>query len=183
MVPTHETSAQHRPQRPSVLCRSAERRPLADSPRPILEIADIGMSDPSRAVRDTTQHCDQRHRAYARPSPSTPGRALHESEHLPRNQGCPACISLAAAGRTFFSWFANENHTSADVQAQLRAGMGMSPVHLPPDCRGSRRGPDHDDRHPRGARRCAPTAARREPWRVLCHVPLSSAVPSTSSMW
>jgi hypothetical protein len=54
---------------------------------------------------------------------------LTEFEHLLRRGGCPACTYLARAESSFFSWFRNENYSSAEVQAQLRAGMGMCPVH------------------------------------------------------
>jgi hypothetical protein len=54
---------------------------------------------------------------------------LSEFEHLLRDGGCPVCTHLANAERSFFSWFANENHSSATVHAQLRAGMGMCPAH------------------------------------------------------
>src|ERR1039458_5425136 len=56
-------------------------------------------------------------------------RVLTEFEHLLRRGGCPACTYLAQAESSFFSWFRNENYSSAEVQAQLRAGMGMCPVH------------------------------------------------------
>jgi hypothetical protein len=64
----------------------------------------------------------------SQPAPQT-GRTLSEFGHLLGNDGCPVCTSTTAAERTFFSWFANENHTAADVQAQLRAAMGMCAVH------------------------------------------------------
>lgn len=54
---------------------------------------------------------------------------LSEFERLLSDPGCPACTSLAEAERSHFAWFANENHTSPTVQSQLRAGMGMCPVH------------------------------------------------------
>ena len=54
---------------------------------------------------------------------------LSEFEHLLADPGCPGCTSLAEAERSYFAWFANENHTSPAVQSQLRAGMGMCPVH------------------------------------------------------
>ncbi|MGH2886634.1 MAG: hypothetical protein ACRDPA_28745, partial [Solirubrobacteraceae bacterium] len=56
-------------------------------------------------------------------------RMLTEFEHLLGRGGCPACAYLAQAESSFFSWFQNENYSSAEVQAQVRAGMGMCPVH------------------------------------------------------
>jgi hypothetical protein len=52
-----------------------------------------------------------------------------ELASLLRADECPACQFLGNAERSFFSWFVNENHTSATVQAQLRASMGMCPAH------------------------------------------------------
>jgi hypothetical protein len=60
---------------------------------------------------------------------ATPGRVLSEFEHLLRDGGRPVCTHLAIAERSFFAWFANENHSSSTVHAQLRAGMGMCPAH------------------------------------------------------
>jgi hypothetical protein len=48
---------------------------------------------------------------------------------LLRADECPACQFLDNAERSFFSWFVNENHASASVQARLRASMGMCPAH------------------------------------------------------
>lgn len=69
----------------------------------------------------TANKCVQPHQA---------GSALpSELACLLRTDECPACQFLGKADRSFFSWFVNENHTSATVQAQLRASMGMCPAH------------------------------------------------------
>jgi hypothetical protein len=60
---------------------------------------------------------------------AAPGRVVSEFAHLLRDGGCPVCTHLATADHSFFAWFANENHSSAIVHAQLRAGMGMCPPH------------------------------------------------------
>ena len=52
-----------------------------------------------------------------------------EFEGLLGENVCPACSYLAERERSFFSWFANENHTAANVQAELRASMGMCAAH------------------------------------------------------
>jgi len=75
---------------------------------------------PRRSDRDATNQV-----AVA----AVPGRVLSEFEHLLRDGGCPVCAHLAIAERRFFAWFANENHSSATVHAQLRASMGMCPPH------------------------------------------------------
>ncbi len=54
---------------------------------------------------------------------------LSEFERLLREPGCPACRHLAEAERSFFSWLRIESFSVAEVQARLRAGMGMCEVH------------------------------------------------------
>jgi hypothetical protein len=60
--------------------------------------------------------------------PSSPA-LRSEFERLLSEDGCPACSYLAETERSFFAWFVNENHSSASVQAELRASMGMCAVH------------------------------------------------------
>lgn len=68
-------------------------------------------------------------------TPASPVQAAHsrgvlsEFERLLREPGCPACRYLAEAERSFFSWFRIESFSVAEVQARLRAGMGMCEVH------------------------------------------------------
>jgi Family of unknown function (DUF6062) len=57
------------------------------------------------------------------------GPVLTEFEHLLADGGCPVCAHVMEAERSFFAWFEIEYHTSASVQTQLRAGMGMCAVH------------------------------------------------------
>lgn len=64
-----------------------------------------------------------------RPAASTSGRILSEFERLLGVDACPSCTYLAEAERSFFSWFAIESHTVAQMQAKLRAAMGMCPAH------------------------------------------------------
>ena len=54
---------------------------------------------------------------------------LSEFERLLTESGCPACRHIAETERSFFSWFEIESHTSSEMQAQLRAAMGMCPAH------------------------------------------------------
>ena len=56
-------------------------------------------------------------------------RVVSELERLLRTPGCPACGYVDEAERSFFSWLQIESHTVAEVQARLRASMGMCPVH------------------------------------------------------
>lgn len=56
-------------------------------------------------------------------------RVVSELERLLRTPGCPACAYVDEAERSFFSWLQIESHTVAEVQARLRASMGMCPVH------------------------------------------------------
>jgi hypothetical protein len=56
-------------------------------------------------------------------------RILSELEKLLSEPGCPSCRHVAETERSFFSWFEIESHTSAEMQAQLRAAMGMCPAH------------------------------------------------------
>ena len=68
-------------------------------------------------------------------TPASPARGagsrgvLSEFERLLREPGCPACRYLAEAERSFFSWLRIESFSVAEVQARLRAGMGMCEVH------------------------------------------------------
>ena len=57
------------------------------------------------------------------------GHVLSEFEKLLTESGCPNCRHVAEIERSFFSWFEIESHTSAEVQAKLRAAMGMRPAH------------------------------------------------------
>jgi hypothetical protein len=54
---------------------------------------------------------------------------LSEFERLLTEPGCPACRHIAETERSFFSWFEIESHTSSEMQAGLRAAMGMCPCH------------------------------------------------------
>lgn len=54
---------------------------------------------------------------------------LSEFESLLRQRSCPVCMQIADCERSFFSWFAIENFSSPQVQAQLRASAGMCRVH------------------------------------------------------
>src|ERR1700733_4940071 len=56
-------------------------------------------------------------------------RILSELERRLAEPGCPNCRHVQEAERSFFSWFEIESHTAASVHAQLRASMGMCPVH------------------------------------------------------
>ncbi len=56
-------------------------------------------------------------------------RLISELERLLREPGCPVCRCVAESERSFFSWFQIESFTAAEVQARLRAGMGMCPRH------------------------------------------------------
>jgi len=56
-------------------------------------------------------------------------RILSEFERLLSEPGCPSCRHVAETERSFFSWFEIESHTTSEVQAQLRASMGMCPAH------------------------------------------------------
>ena len=56
-------------------------------------------------------------------------RLISDLERLLREPGCPVCRSVEEAERSFFSWFRIESFTAAEVQARLRAGMGMCPRH------------------------------------------------------
>lgn len=65
-------------------------------------------------------------------SPSAPARdvrLISELERLLREPGCPVCQCVEESERSFFSWFQIESFTAAEVQARLRAGMGMCPRH------------------------------------------------------
>ena len=57
-------------------------------------------------------------------------RILTELEHLLDGPQCPACQYIDEAERSFFSWFAIESYTTTEVQARLRASMGMCAAHL-----------------------------------------------------
>lgn len=57
-------------------------------------------------------------------------RVLSELEHLLQASGCPACRYVEEAERSFFSWFEIESFSIAEMQARLRAAMGMCPSHL-----------------------------------------------------
>jgi len=54
---------------------------------------------------------------------------LSELERLLRTPGCPACRYVDEAERSFFSWLQIESFSVAEVQARLRASIGMCPVH------------------------------------------------------
>ena len=54
---------------------------------------------------------------------------LSEFERLLTEPGCPCCRHVAETERSFFSWFEIESHTTAEVQARLRAAMGVCPAH------------------------------------------------------
>jgi len=64
------------------------------------------------------------------PAQGAPGRhVISELERLLRTPGCPACRYIDEAERSFFSWLQIESFSVAEVQARLRASMGMCPVH------------------------------------------------------
>jgi hypothetical protein len=75
--------------------------------------------------RQTTQSPPRQ----ARPREAGAARVLSEFERLLSEPGCPSCRHVTEIERSFFSWFEIESHTSAEVQAQLRAAMGMCPAH------------------------------------------------------
>lgn len=56
-------------------------------------------------------------------------RLVSELERLLREPGCPACGYVSEIERSFFSWFQIESFSSPQVQARLRAGLGMCPAH------------------------------------------------------
>jgi hypothetical protein len=56
-------------------------------------------------------------------------RLISDLERLLREPGCPVCRSVEEGERSFFSWFQIESFSAAEVQARLRAGMGMCPRH------------------------------------------------------
>jgi hypothetical protein len=60
---------------------------------------------------------------------TAPTRVLSEFERLLSEPGCPSCRHVKETERSFFSWFEIESHTTREMQAQLRASMGMCPVH------------------------------------------------------
>jgi hypothetical protein len=62
-------------------------------------------------------------------APSTGPHVLSELERLLRQPGCPACAYVDEAERSYFSWLQIESFSVAEVQARLRASMGMCPVH------------------------------------------------------
>ena len=63
------------------------------------------------------------------PASEDRGRVLSELERLLKDPGCPACVYVAEAERSFFSWFVIETSTAIEVQARLRASLGMCPAH------------------------------------------------------
>jgi len=69
--------------------------------------------------------------APAGPPPERAARphVVSELERLLREPGCPACGYVDEAERSFFSWLQIESFSVAEVQARIRAGMGMCPVH------------------------------------------------------
>ena len=67
--------------------------------------------------------------APASPTPGRGGRLISELERLLREPGCPACGYVSEIERSFFSWFQIESFSSPQVQARLRAGLGMCPAH------------------------------------------------------
>jgi hypothetical protein len=62
-------------------------------------------------------------------APARAPRLISELERLLREPGCPVCRTLEEGERSFFSWFQIESFSAAEVQARLRAGMGMCPRH------------------------------------------------------
>lgn len=57
------------------------------------------------------------------------GRLISDLERLLREPGCPVCSFTEESARSFFSWFQIESFTAAEMQARLRAAMGMCPAH------------------------------------------------------
>jgi len=58
-----------------------------------------------------------------------PGRLISELERALKEPGCPVCQFVRESERSFFSWFQIESYTAAEVQARLRAAIGMCPGH------------------------------------------------------
>ena len=89
------------------------------------------MASTVRPLGQTTKPAQEMSATANRPVKSRPAASALPSElaGLLRTDDCPACLFLDNAERSFFSWFVNENHAAASVQAQLRAGMGMCPAH------------------------------------------------------
>jgi len=54
---------------------------------------------------------------------------VSELERLLRTPGCPACRYIDESERSFFSWLEIESFSVAEVQARVRAAMGMCPAH------------------------------------------------------
>lgn len=68
--------------------------------------------------------------AVGPPEPGADGaHVLSELERLLRKPGCPACHYVEEIERSFFSWLQIESFSVAEVQARLRASVGMCPVH------------------------------------------------------
>ena len=63
------------------------------------------------------------------PTDESRGGILSDLERLLKDPGCPACAYVAEGERSFFSWFVIETSTAIEVQARLRAGLGMCPAH------------------------------------------------------
>jgi hypothetical protein len=77
-----------------------------------------------------TEHGDLEAAAGPPPAPGAAGpHVLSEFERLLRKPGCPACAYIEEAERSFFSWLEIESFSVAEVQARLRASVGMCPVH------------------------------------------------------
>jgi len=63
--------------------------------------------------------------------PAQPGSRLRsEFEHLLQHDGCPVCRHVAETERAFFAWFVMDSFAAGEVQAQIRASMGMCPRHM-----------------------------------------------------
>jgi hypothetical protein len=54
---------------------------------------------------------------------------LSRFESLLTDRGCPICSHVAEAERSFFSWFAIESYTTAEVRRRLRSAMGFCRAH------------------------------------------------------
>lgn len=57
------------------------------------------------------------------------GYVLSELERLLHTPGCPACKYVEEAERSFFTWLRIESFSVPEVQARLRASMGMCAAH------------------------------------------------------
>ena len=86
-------------------------------------------TDDSQTTRSPRGRSDAVAVPSPRVRPTAPTHVLSEFERLLGEPGCPSCRHVSETERSFFSWFEIESHTAREMQAQLRASMGMCPVH------------------------------------------------------